>query len=69
MLHGESSITETRFARLPFNYGWVIAAVGALGIFTFTTPVLDELDCDKIFTTSILKVNQGSFSHLCNFVV
>jgi len=71
MLHGESSITETRFARLPFNYGWVIAAVGALGIFTsgpgqtyivslFIDPIIEETGWSRTLVSGLYSA--GSIS-------
>ena len=55
---------ETRFARLPFNYGWVVAAVGALGVFMsgpgqtyivslFVDPIIDETGWSRTLVSGL----------------
>ncbi|MDA1347517.1 MAG: MFS transporter [Chloroflexi bacterium] len=71
MTHCESPITETWFARLPFNYGWVIAAVGALGIFMsgpgqtyivslFIDPIIEETGWSRTLVSGLYSA--GSIS-------
>ena len=68
---GESPTPETWFARLPFNYGWVVAAVGALGVFMsgpgqtyivslFIDPIIEETGWSRTLVSGLYSA--GSIS-------